>query len=158
MEHFRKALTMIFASRSCHASTIHWQMSINSGFLMRPAGVNECLSPANHSFHFMRISVFIGLLTLTSRGCRIGVSPPGIIASLESKSSFKVALKFSDLWHRNASSTRRLQRELPGLLLQTVLSQSIISVSSIHPLAWQRTMMPFGQIAPFGKVFRLKTT
>ena len=46
----------------------------------------------------------------------------------------------------------------PPTLLQTVLSQSCTSPSSIQPFSWHLTITPFGKFTFFGSVFRLNTT
>jgi len=96
--------------------------------------------------------IFIGLFTLTSSGCRSLVTPPGMIT----RSIFMP--RSSDLmdgirWQRNESSTNIafLRSRPSGCVAHTVLIQSRVRASSIHPFGWTRTWTPRGNRIPLGK-------
>ena len=123
---------MIWGSSSCHASLTQLHLSIRVGFHMFPDSVKECSPSAYHSFQRRCNIIFIGLLTLTTSGCRIPVIPPEIIARVVLKSTRSTTLMFSFLWHQKASSTRRdFCLSQPGHFPHTFFNRSSIRVSSM---------------------------
>ena len=88
-----------------------------------------------------------GLLMLTSRGCRMPVSPPGITAT-----SVTVALTASLTpwvrWALNLSQTRRdfsLTRPL-GRCCQMLLTHNLHAASSIQPFSFTWILPPEGNL------------
>ena len=125
---------------------------------MFPDGV-KVWSPEEYQSFQRRCNItFMGLLILTSSGCKTLVMPPGMMANVVPRSFLSISLTFCDLWHLNASSTRRdfFFSSAPGRFPQTVLIQSTVSASFIQPLSRQRTTTPDGQVTPLGRVFLLK--
>ena len=111
-----------------------------------------------HSCHLTLRRSLKGFLIQTSRGWRMPVIPPGIIAH-SVFSDCKVLLIGLDKCGQNESHTSIDLRQLkPPTLLPTVFSQSFTSSSFIHPFSWHLTISPWGKVIFFGNVFRLNTT
>ena len=155
MQHFLKAFTMICGSSSDQASMIHWQMSCSSTFLIRPVIVKVWSSEPYQSFHFSCNITFISLLIKTSRGCRINVIPPGIIAWRVLQQSRGVLSRL--LTCDNGSCRGWESSSLSDHLFICPKLSWPTPLLSIHPLSWQRTMIPAGHVT-FRSIFRLNMT
>ena len=81
MQHFLNDFTMVGTLTSSQDSLTHCACVVKGGALMFPPAVKVYSSAAIHCIQRSHNPSLNGLLMLTSNGCRMPVSPPGMTAT-----------------------------------------------------------------------------